>query len=72
MASPVVRKYPGPRFASHELEAGDLADEETAPIEAHARTGRPRGSEAFVTMLEAQTGRRLKRRKPGPRPKGGE
>lgn len=54
----------------HGLEAGDLADEEIDAIEAHVRTGRPRGGEAFLTALEAQTGRSLKRRKPGPKPKG--
>jgi putative transposase len=53
----------------HGLEAGDLEDEEIAAIEAHARIGRPRGSEAFVTRIETQTGRRLQRRKPGPKPK---
>jgi putative transposase len=53
----------------HGLEAGDLEDEEIAAIEAHARTGRPRGNEAFVAALEARTGRGLKRRKPGPKPK---
>jgi putative transposase len=54
----------------HGLEAGDLRDEQVEAIEAHARTGRPLGSEAFVDELEAATGRQLKRRKPGPRPKG--
>jgi putative transposase len=54
----------------HGLEAGDLADGQVEAIEAHARTGRPLGGEAFVAGLEAATGRRLKRRKPGPQPKG--
>jgi putative transposase len=53
----------------HGLEAGDMSEEEAAAIEAHIRTGRPRGSEAFVDALEARTGRALKRRKPGPKPK---
>ena len=53
----------------HGLEAGDLAEEEIAAIEAHARTGRPRGGIAFITALEARTGRSLKRRKPGRKPK---
>ena len=34
------------------------------------RTGRPLGDEEFVKSLEAQTGRVLARRKPGPKPKG--
>jgi putative transposase len=53
----------------HGLEAGDLDDDEIAAIEAHVRTGRPRGGDAFVARLEAETGRNLKRRKPGPKPK---
>ena len=53
----------------HGLEAGDLSDEAAAAIEAHIRTGRPLGSEAFVGALETRTGRVLKRRKPGPRPR---
>jgi putative transposase len=53
----------------HGLEAGDLGDEEAAAIEGHIRTGRPRGGEAFLGALESTTGRVLRRRKPGPRPK---
>ena len=52
----------------HGLEAGDLDEGAAAAIEAHIRTGRPLGSEAFVERLEAKTGRALKRRKPGPKP----
>ena len=51
------------------LEAGGIDDEEVAAIERHARTGRPLGDNAFVERLEAATGRSLKRRKPGPKPK---
>lgn len=54
---------------AHGLEAGDMDDAEAAAIEAHIRTGRPRGGEAFVEALERQTGRTLKRRKPGPKPR---
>jgi putative transposase len=54
------------------LEAGDLPPGEEAAIEAHIRTGRPRGSEAFIGALEALTGRALKRRKPGRKPKAEE
>ena len=35
------------------------------------RTGRPCGGEVFVRGLEALLGRRLLRRKPGPKPKRG-
>jgi putative transposase len=52
------------------LEAGDLDEGEVAAIEAHMRTGRPLGSEAFVERLEKSTGRSIKRRKPGRKPKG--
>ena len=50
---------------SQGLEAGDLDEGEAAAIEAHSRTGRPRGSDGFLAMLEAKTGRALRRRKPG-------
>jgi putative transposase len=50
-------------------EAGDLTDDEAKAIEAHVRTGRPRGGDAFVAAIETQTGRTLRRRKPGPKPK---
>jgi len=50
------------------LKAGDGGDAESAAIEAHIRTGRPRGGEAFVAALEARTGRALRKRRPGPRP----
>ncbi len=54
---------------AHGLEAGDLSEAEAAAIEAHVRTGRPRGGEAFLAALEARTGRALKKRRPGPKPR---
>jgi putative transposase len=51
------------------LEAGDRSEGESAAIESHIRTGRPRGGDAFVAALEAATGRALGRRKPGPKPR---
>ena len=39
-------------------------------FQAHERTGRPLGSEAFVEKLETVVGRPLKRQKPGPKPRG--
>lgn len=36
----------------------------------HSRSGRPAGDDAFLDVLEAITRRRLKKRKPGPRPRG--
>jgi len=53
----------------HGLEAGDMSEAESAAIESHVRTGRPRGGDAFIAALEAGTGRVLGRRKPGPKPK---
>jgi putative transposase len=47
------------------LEAGD-----GAAIEAHSRTGRPWGDDAFLTRLEAETGRSLRRRRAGRKPSG--
>lgn len=34
----------------------------------HTRTGRPAGDEEFLKRLEDMTGRRIRRRKPGPKP----
>ena len=51
------------------LAAGDLTPEQVAVIEARGRTGRPLGDDAFVERLEAKTGRHLRRRKPGPKPR---
>lgn len=53
----------------HGLEAGDLEPELEAVIDAHTRTGRPWGDAAFVQSLEAATGRRLARQRPGPKPR---
>ena len=53
------------------LEAGDLAPQAEAEIEGHQRTGRPWGDEAFIEQLEDATGRKLKRQKPGPKPRTG-
>jgi putative transposase len=48
------------------LEAGGEPDD--AAIEAHVRTGRPRGDVDFVAALEVRTGRPLRRGKPGRKP----
>ena len=54
---------------AHGLEAGDVSPEQEAAIEAHMRTGRPLGDDAFVAKLETESGRMLARQKPGPKPK---
>lgn len=46
--------------------ASELPDEMVRAIEVHIRTGRPLGSAAFVARLEGETGRILKKAKPGP------
>ncbi|MHB8530523.1 MAG: transposase [Caulobacteraceae bacterium] len=49
--------------------AAGLAEDDHRAIQSGERTGRPLGGEAFVAHLESRLGRRLARRKPGPRPK---
>ena len=48
---------------------GGLDEETLEAIRSGERTGRPLGSEKFITRLEKKTGRELKRKKPGPKPK---
>jgi len=45
----------------------ESSDEDLDSIRQHERTGRPMGSEGFLTSLEQITGRVLKRQKPGPK-----
>ena len=49
---------------------GSLPDRAARTLETHVRTGRPLGDEAFVVDLERRFGRRLRPRKPGPKPPG--
>src|SRR2546421_510742 len=44
--------------------------EDSQSVRAHESTGRPLGSDAFVDDLERALGRILKRRPPGPAPRG--
>ena len=46
-----------------------LTEEDADRIRRAERTGRPLGSDAFIKRLEKKTGRVLKKRKPGPKPK---
>ncbi len=46
-----------------------LGAKELAAIRTHGRTGRPLGGEGFLTRLEVRLGRRLRKAKPGPKPK---
>jgi len=45
-----------------------VVDNDHTAIRKHTRTGRPLGSEAFVTNVEKVLGRSLSKRPPGPRP----
>ncbi|MEP2270057.1 MAG: hypothetical protein ABJI23_01930, partial [Marinobacter sp.] len=46
---------------------GGIAPELTDLIRQHERTGRPLGSDGFLKDLEQRLGRRLRKRKPGPK-----
>ncbi len=48
------------------LKAG-LTTEELEDFRRHERTGRPLGTENFISRLETKTGRALKKRPPGPK-----
>ena len=41
----------------------------TDALRSHSRTGRPAGEDDFIATLESLSGRRLRRRRPGPKPK---
>ena len=45
----------------------EFSEEDRDTIRQHERTGRPMGSEGFLSSLEQMTGRVLKRQKPGPK-----
>jgi putative transposase len=51
-----------------EFLAQDLPEDSADEIRKHERTGRPLGNGAFLERLEAATGRRFRRLKPGRRP----
>lgn len=51
------------------LAEATVADDQDA-LRKHTRIGRPLGDDAFIDMIEAQTGRTLRRRKTGPASRG--
>ena len=51
-----------------EFLAETPADAELANIRRQTRIGRPEGDSGFIDLLEQRTGRRLRRRRPGPSP----
>ena len=62
-AGPVRDRFP--RFA--DLLAAQGVESQVADLRAAETIGRPLGSAAFIAKIEALTGRRLSRRKPGPK-----
>ncbi len=44
-------------------------EEEIEKFQYHERSGRPMGSEDFISGLEEKLGRKLSKFKPGPKPK---
>ena len=63
--SPLVERFGDWR----EFLAQDLLEGSADEIRKHERTGRPLGNEAFLERMEAATGRRFRRLKPGRRPR---
>ena len=60
--APMRERIPNWREYLSEEDTPDLLNS----LRAHTRTGRPAGDEQFVDKLEAITGRKLRRRSPGP------
>lgn len=46
----------------------NVRDDLIEDLRKHTRTGRPAGDEEFLKRLEDMTGRKIRRRKPGPKP----
>lgn len=49
--------------------SGGISESQQEKLRSAERTGRPLGGEAFLAKLEAETGRALLKRKPGPKPR---
>jgi putative transposase len=64
-AGPLLKLIPN----WHELLASELTEEEYEILRRHERSGRPLGSDNFLTKLEKITSRELTRQKPGPKKK---
>ena len=50
--------------------AADISEEELLRFRRHAHTGRPLGSDTFVTSIEERLSRFFRKRKPGPKGQG--
>ena len=64
---PLLKRFPD--WPAHLKQK--LSEEELERLRLHSRTGRPLGSNTFLTRLEEKLGRRLKRKPPGRPPKAG-
>jgi putative transposase len=62
-AGPLLKIIPG----WQELLSTDLTEEEYKTLRRHERSGRPLGSDDFITRLEKLTSRTLNKQKPGPK-----
>jgi putative transposase len=67
-AAPVLERFPD--LAERIAEGEDLAMSDR--LRKAEQIGRPVGGAEFIAALERQTGRRLQRERPGPKPKGAE
>ncbi len=50
------------------LLAEGMTEADLGRLRRHGRTGRPCGAPGWIAQLEEQTGRKLKKSKPGPKP----
>ena len=64
---PLLKLIPDWRGYLCAPDADGLAEQ----LNLHSRTGRPLGTDDFVKRIEVRLARRLRPRKPGPKPKGG-
>ena len=72
-ADPLVNPRPAAeRIENWRLYLENRSNKETEAFRRHSRIGRPLGSESFVDRLEKLSGRRLRPRRVGRKPKGNE
>ena len=62
---PLLRRVPD----WHDFLAGGLPQADVDRLRQHGRTGRPCGSADWIERLEQQSGRALKKQRPGPKPR---
>ena len=57
------------RVSNWPTYVGEESQLENTQIRIHGRTGRPAGSSKVINQLESVTGKKLKKIKPGPKPR---